>query len=97
MRPSEHPRQPAVHYDFARRRLWIAGQRCHHGAVGALLAATAWALIAAEPAVPRPRSPGRHPHSTSPAVMLAGAAGALMAHDWADHALWFERGAGTQP
>ena len=24
-------------YDGARRRLWIAGQRCHHGATGALL------------------------------------------------------------
>jgi hypothetical protein len=29
--------------------------------------------------------------------MLASAAGALMAHDWKDHAFWFERGAGTQP
>jgi hypothetical protein len=97
MRSSEHPHQPAVHYDFARRRLWIGGQRCHHGAVGALLAATAWALIAAAPAVARPGNPRRQAHSRSPAVMLAGAAGALMAHDWADHALWFERGAGTQP
>jgi hypothetical protein len=94
MRSSQHPHQPAVHYDFARHRLWIGGQRCHHGAVGALLAATAWAWIAAEPAVARPRNAGR---STSPAIMLASAAGALMAHDWADHALWFERGAGTQP
>jgi hypothetical protein len=96
MRPSEHPHRPAVQYDFTRHRLWIAGQRCHHGAVGALLAATAWAWIAAEPAVARHGS-ARQAHSTSPAVMLAGAAGALMAHDWADHALWFERGAGTQP
>ena len=27
-----------VHYDRHRRRLWIRGQRCHHGAMGALLA-----------------------------------------------------------
>jgi hypothetical protein len=26
-----------LHYDAARRRLWIYGQRCHHGATGALL------------------------------------------------------------
>jgi hypothetical protein len=28
-----------VRYDAARRRLWIFGQRCHHGSAGALLAA----------------------------------------------------------
>jgi hypothetical protein len=27
-----------LHYDAARRRLWIYGQRLHHGATGALLA-----------------------------------------------------------
>jgi len=97
MPPTEHPHQPAVRYDFTRRRLWILGQRCHHGAVGAVLAASAWAWIAAEPAVARPRDRNRQVHSTSPAIMLAGAAGALMAHDWKDHALWFERGVGTQP
>jgi hypothetical protein len=26
-----------IHYDSVRRRLWIFGQRCHHGATGALL------------------------------------------------------------
>jgi acyl dehydratase len=26
-----------LHYDAARRRVWIFGQRCHHGATGALL------------------------------------------------------------
>lgn len=97
MRPAEHPYQPAVRYDFVRHRLWIHGQRCHHGAVGALLAATAWAWIAAEPAVARQHDSRRPAHPTSPAIVLAGAAGALMAHDWKDRALWFERGAGTQP
>ena len=31
-------RQP-VYYDASRRRLWICGQRCHHGATGAVMAA----------------------------------------------------------
>jgi hypothetical protein len=26
-----------IHYDGVRRRLWIFGQRCHHGATGAVL------------------------------------------------------------
>jgi hypothetical protein len=28
-----------LHYDRSLRRLWIRGQRCHHGATGFLLAA----------------------------------------------------------
>lgn len=31
-----HVRKP-IHYDRVRRRLWIFGQRCHHGATGTLL------------------------------------------------------------
>jgi hypothetical protein len=27
-----------LHYDRSLRRLWIRGQRCHHGATGLLLA-----------------------------------------------------------
>ena len=27
-----------LHYDAIQRRLWIRGQRCHHGATGVLLA-----------------------------------------------------------
>ena len=53
-----------VYYDSDRRRLWIAGQRVHHGLTGSLLA-------------------------------LTGAL--LMAHDWKDHSMWFERGSGSQP
>ena len=33
-----------LHYDAARRRLWIYGQRCHHGATGVLMAAAGVAL-----------------------------------------------------
>ncbi len=97
IRTIERPRQPAVHYDFARHRLWILGQRCHHGAVGVILAASAWAWMATDPTIAGPPGQTRQAHSASPAIMLAGAAGALMAHDWKDHALWFERGPGTQP
>jgi hypothetical protein len=32
-------------YDALRRRVWILGQRCHHGAAGTLVAGTA-ALLA---------------------------------------------------
>lgn len=31
-----HLRKP-IHYDSVRRRVWIYGQRCHHGATGAFL------------------------------------------------------------
>ena len=67
-----------VHYDSRRRRLWIRGQRCHHGATGAVLAAAGVvglvALLAA-------------------ALTAAVAAGSvLMAHDWHDRAVWFQRG-----
>jgi hypothetical protein len=30
-----------VEYDAFRRRLWILGQRCHHGATGSFVAAAA--------------------------------------------------------
>lgn len=32
------PRTAIIDYDADLRRLWIGGQRCHHGATGALLA-----------------------------------------------------------
>jgi len=75
----------AVHYDSARRRLWIAGQRCHHGATGALLAAAGVA--------------GAATARVNPAGMvgLLATGGLLMAHDWKDRSIWFERGFGTQP
>ena len=34
-----------VYYDAVQRRLWISGQRCHHGATGALLAAFGFVLM----------------------------------------------------
>ena len=44
--PSEPVRKP-LHYDAIERRLWIRGQRCHHGATGALLASVGAMAIAA--------------------------------------------------
>jgi hypothetical protein len=70
-----------LEYDTIRRRLWIFGQRCHHGATGALVASAA--ILAP------PRGPQRL------ALALTGAT--LMAHDWHDRSIWFERGHGTQP
>ena len=52
-----------IGYDPARRRLWVCGQRVHHGMTGALLAALGTLL---------------------------------MAHDWKDRPLWFQRGRGSQ-
>jgi len=70
-------------YDTGRRRLWIAGQRCHHGATGALMAGAAAVGLA----VTRARRGG------AVAVAAAAATGSvLMAHDWKDRAVWFQRG-----
>jgi hypothetical protein len=52
-----------IGYDPYRRRLWLLGQRVHHGLAGALLAATGTLL---------------------------------MAHDWKDRPIWFQRGPGDQ-
>jgi hypothetical protein len=35
-----------VRYDAERRRVWVCGQRLHHGLTGALLAAAGFALMA---------------------------------------------------
>jgi hypothetical protein len=78
-----------VEYDGRRRRVWIRGQRCHHGATGSIVAAVAsFALIAGQAHRPRPQAPSR----SLAIVALAG--GALMAHDWKDRSVWFERGHG---
>jgi hypothetical protein len=37
-----YERKP-IYYDRGRRRLWICGQRCHHGATGTIL--TLWGAI----------------------------------------------------
>jgi hypothetical protein len=80
-----HESRKLVEYDVLRRRLWIFGQRCHHGATGSFVTGAACVgLIHA-------RRAGRS------AVALIVTGGALMAHDWKDRPIWFERGYGTQP
>jgi hypothetical protein len=80
-----------VEYDAIRRRLWILGQRCHHGATGTLVAALACVGIVAETAGSGALGENRGK------LGLALTGGALMAHDWKDRAIWFERGRRTQP
>jgi hypothetical protein len=67
-----------LHYDALQRRLWIRGQRCHHGATGVLLACTGVVGLLTF----------RHPVLTG----FVAAGGVLMAHDWHDRAHWFARG-----
>jgi len=67
-----------IHYDALQRRLWIRGQRCHHGATGALLAgAGVLGLMTLRARV---------------LTGLVAAGAAMMAHDWRDRAVWFARG-----
>ncbi len=72
-----------LHYDGIQRRLWIRGQRCHHGATGALLAAAGVIGLLAL----------RAPALT--AIVVAG--GLLMLHDRHDRTLWFAKGWQDQP
>ena len=81
-----------VEYDAVRRRLWIAGQRCHHGATGSIVAGLAAAGLLADGA--RVLKLGAGPR---PMVALALTGGVLMVHDWKDRPIWFERGRGSQP
>jgi hypothetical protein len=66
-----------VHYDPGHRRLWLRGQRCHHGATGVLLAGAGVA--------------GAALRSRRLAALIAAGA-LLMANDWHDRAVWFARG-----
>jgi hypothetical protein len=79
-----------VEYDALRRRLWILGQRCHHGATGTILAAAACLALMTDPVPVEKQVVG--PSSTL--VLAAGAL--LMVHDWKDRSIWFERGRGSQ-
>jgi hypothetical protein len=67
-----------LHLDRASRRLWIRGQRCHHGATGALLAGAGMVALMGL--------------RVRPLAGLVAAGGLLMAHDWKDRSVWFARG-----
>ena len=72
-----------LHYDRQLRRLWIRGQRCHHGATGAFLAAAAGAAALKAQSL------------SSAALIAAGTV--LMVHDRHDRSIWFQRGWQNQP
>jgi hypothetical protein len=83
--PRTSPHRKAIEYDAVRRRLWLFGQRCHHGATGAVLAGVALTgLLAA----------GLRPQRGLGALAATG--GLLMVHDWKDRSLWFEPGRQAQ-
>jgi hypothetical protein len=89
--PAKTARERLVEYDGLRRRLWIRGQRCHHGATGSLIAALACLGLIVDTLPPL--------HGDAPRSMLAftlATGGVLMAHDWKDRSIWFERGRGSQ-
>jgi hypothetical protein len=70
-------------YDTGRRRLWIAGQRCHHGATGALITGAAAVGLAVTRA---------HRRAALAVAATAATGSLLMAHDWKDRSVWFQRG-----
>ncbi len=70
-------------FDPERRRIWVGGQRLHHGLTGAGLAGAGLTQLVAR----------RTANGRLLAWLLAG--GALMAHDWKDRGVWFRRGAQT--
>jgi hypothetical protein len=68
-------------WDSELRRLWIGGQRLHHGLTGiAVCSAGLTQLLLAS----------RTGRQRGVAWTLAG--GALIAHDWKDRAVWFRPG-----
>jgi hypothetical protein len=75
-----------VEYDSLGHRVWILGQRCHHGATGSVVATVGFLGLAIGPAT-EARQLG-NPRSM---LALAVAGGALMLHDWKDRSMWFAR------
>jgi hypothetical protein len=69
-----------VGFDPGRRRLWVGGQRLHHGLTGIAVVGAGVAQLLIR----------RSDASRAIAWTLAG--GVLMAHDWKDRGAWFRRG-----
>ena len=80
-----------VEYDALRHRVWIFGQRCHHGATGSVVATVAFLGLAIGPA-----TEARQLGNSRSMLALAAAGGALMVHDWKDRSVWFAREPGPQ-
>jgi len=72
-------------YDAVRRRLWILGQRCHHGATGALVTSAALTALVTHALTPKGT------------VALAATGSLLMMHDRHDRSIWFRPGHQHQP
>lgn len=89
--PAKSASEKLVEYDAIRHRLWILGQRCHHGAGGSVVAGLAFIGLIADALPP---FNGAAPRSMLAVTLATG--GMLMAHDWKDRAIWFERGRGSQ-
>ena len=70
----------AIRYDRSRRRVWIAGQRLHHGLTGALVTSAGLAGLAV------------HRFTARGGIEWALLGTALMAHDWHDRTAWFRPG-----
>jgi hypothetical protein len=86
-----NPVRKIVEYDSLSRRVWILGQRCHHGATGSLVTVAAFLALLGD-TVPEPSAGAR----LLLALAAAGSGALLMAHDWKDRSMWFERGRGSQ-
>jgi hypothetical protein len=67
-----------VGFDPEQRRIWVGGQRLHHGVTGIVLAGAGLTRLVTR------RS------SRALAWTLAG--GAMIAHDWKDRSVWFRLG-----
>ena len=65
---------------MTRKRLWVGGQRMHHGLTGAVVAGAGLAGLVANRVSPRG------------GLEWALLGSALMAHDWHDRGHWFELG-----
>ncbi|HYU59417.1 MAG TPA: hypothetical protein VEK39_01540 [Solirubrobacterales bacterium] len=71
-----------VGIDLERRRLWIGGQRVHHGVTGLMVAAAGLTGLAARR------------FTTRGGLEWTLLGSALIAHDWSDRSVWFKRGPG---
>jgi hypothetical protein len=80
-----------VEYDALQRRVWILGQRCHHGAAGAIVAGGG--VLGIVLGLTRRRHPPA-PGQLAATVATAGAGALLMVHDWKDRSVWFQVGPG---
>jgi hypothetical protein len=95
--PIPHSFSHPIRYDAKRRRLWILGQRCHHGATGALITATAGAWFARKQLLgPTLASAAAASSALAQTATLAAVGSLMMVHDWKDRSVWFQLGPGSQ-